>query len=793
MNILLQRILRPIWHRRHHIITGCKSFFNWLFVTLDKIPLPQKSKILIKDFTFLAISHLILHSDRFSSWRNSQTGTARIQYLLTQNAESEKTYLPDIPAPSHEQWAQLHGQHNPENAEIDVIIPVYSGYAMTLNAIYAAIKTRSMNETPYKIIVIDDASPDLALSSTLRSLARDGLFELHANVENLGFVQTVNKGMSLSDVRDVILLNADTEVYNNWLDRIVLAARSDSSIATVTPMSNNAEICSYPYFVQNNQRELELPYEQLDLIFARQNTGVVLDVPTGVGFCMYISRSSLKDVGLFDVEHFGKGYGEENDFCMRALAKGWRNVLLADTFVRHIGGVSFGKSKQKRITKAYEVLLSLHPHYHNLVGDFVRQDSPRKYRRNVDTQRIKIANNNAKSILMINHQMGGGTERNVREICSALAAENIGHIVLEPSYLGGDMVMLKHYTAMHTVNLLFSMDYDRAELIECLRELNVFHLHIHHLVNFPPRIVNLINLIKEELNLQYDFTLHDYYTICPRINLIDDNNQYCGEPEVSDCERCIQKNHSHAAGAAVWQWRDGFERLLSGARKIFAPDFDVAQRINNYYPDLEIDLRPHFEVFDNGFALEANEGKLKIAVVGAISGLKGSKVLSELVKDANRRSLDIEYVLIGYSDRSDLHNSVARFNVTGKYEEHEIGELLKQHQPTVIFIPTPLPETYCYALSIAWRFGVKPVVFDIGAQANRIRALGDGAGEILPLELSAKPQQLNDWLLQNIKSGVKQLTKPDNVKYDSIMRDYYGFSVSKPKTKKQKATEVIDV
>ena len=53
---------------------------------------------------------------------------------------------------------------------------------------------------------------------------------------------------------------------------------------------------------------------------------------TGVGFCLYIRRQLIESVGAFDPV-FGLGYGEENDFCMRATRAGFRNVLSKDGVV----------------------------------------------------------------------------------------------------------------------------------------------------------------------------------------------------------------------------------------------------------------------------------------------------------------------------------------------------------------------------------------------------------------------------------------------------------------------------
>ena len=44
---------------------------------------------------------------------------------------------------------------------------------------------------------------------------------------------------------------------------------------------------------------------------------------------MSIRRDCLNEVGMFDEALFARGDGEENDFCLRAVKRGWRNVLAA--------------------------------------------------------------------------------------------------------------------------------------------------------------------------------------------------------------------------------------------------------------------------------------------------------------------------------------------------------------------------------------------------------------------------------------------------------------------------------
>jgi GT2 family glycosyltransferase len=267
---------------------------------------------------------------------------------------------------------------------VDVIVPVYKGYTETRRCIESVLQADC--STPFELVLIDDASPEPELAAYCASLQdRPGVSVMH-NPENLGFVATVNRGMRLHPDRDVVLLNSDTEVVNDWLDRLRRCVHSAPDIATATPFSNHATICSYPVFCADNEMPPDISLAELDSLFARLNTGMLVDLPTAVGFCMYIRRACLDQVGLFDAGRFGRGYGEENDFSLRAAKAGWRNVLCADTFVFHAGGVSFGAERAALGSAAAGVLSRLHPEYAALVQAFVAEDPPAKYRRAVDLE-----------------------------------------------------------------------------------------------------------------------------------------------------------------------------------------------------------------------------------------------------------------------------------------------------------------------------------------------------------------------------------------------------------------------
>jgi GT2 family glycosyltransferase len=51
-------------------------------------------------------------------------------------------------------------------------------------------------------------------------------------------------------------------------------------------------------------------------------------------------------IGYFDEDRFGRGYGEENEFCQRAIKKGWCNLVTPNLYVYHKGGASSGQTRR---------------------------------------------------------------------------------------------------------------------------------------------------------------------------------------------------------------------------------------------------------------------------------------------------------------------------------------------------------------------------------------------------------------------------------------------------------------
>ena len=292
--------------------------------------------------------------------------------------------------------------------DVDIVIPVYRGLAETVRCVESALQVLGPGQD---VVAVDDASPDAAIAAYLDRLAASARITLLRNDRNRGFVHSANRGMALHGERDVVLLNSDTEVANDWLARLRRAAYAAPDIATATPFSNNATICSYPFDGWEGGVPGHLGLAGLDALCGRTLAGQRVEIPTAVGFCMYIRRDALEALGAFDESRFGRGYGEENDFCMRALKAGWRHVLACDVFVHHVGSVSFSAEKQSLAESAMANLLALHPDYLERVRAWLARDPAASQRRALDAARTGLGGAEAEAVRL---ERAAAAERHAR-------------------------------------------------------------------------------------------------------------------------------------------------------------------------------------------------------------------------------------------------------------------------------------------------------------------------------------------------------------------------------------------
>jgi glycosyltransferase involved in cell wall biosynthesis len=585
--------------------------------------------------------------------------------------------------------------------------------------------------------IYNDESPEPAITEYLRRIAKmEPSVTYVENETNLGFVGTVNRAMrsvmQRSDFDSVILLNSDAEVVGDWARRLRAHAQRNDNVATVTAMSNNATICSYPHFGENVLPDDET-FARIDELAAQINCGSSVQLPTGVGFCMLITRRALERLGLFDEEAFGKGYGEEVDFCQKALRAGMKNLLALDVYVKHAGEVSFASSSKPGKLIAEGVIKARYPDYQADVATFVRTDPGLYARLRLTFARWRDRDRDVR--VLFTHALGGGTERHVQEAVKQLPASTRS-VVVRPAKAHSQRMVLEctHPKEGFSAEIEIPQGEDLAAL---LLAMGVRHVEIHHLLGFGDLLRQGLALAQ----LPFDFVVHDYYAACPQITMTNADGGYCGERGLRDCDQCIAQRPSHGAHD-IRNWRIANEWLVLGSRQLTAPSRDCAERIHRYFQRMP-EVRLHEE--NQEFAIRDQSGvgpyrraKRRVLILGALAPHKGRQQVMAAVEEVVARSLPLEFHLIGDPQGEVPKRLTSAFTWSGRYEETELDAKIQQAQGDMFLFASQAPETYSYTLTAAIRSGLPIVATHLGAFVERLAGLSSArtvAPDIAPAEL----------------------------------------------------------
>jgi len=275
---------------------------------------------------------------------------------------------------------------------IDVLVPIYNAYEDLVLCLYSLVKHQDI----YRIILIDDCSTDARVKELIQAIKKYNSedFIVVENEQNTGYLKTANKGMSMTE-NDVILLNSDTIVTSGWARKMRDCAYSDSKIATVTPFTNNGETCSVPVMSENNDIPGGFSIDSFADCVERCSNRKYPELPAAVGFCMLIKRNVIKEIGFFAEEIFGKGYGEEDEFSMRAMQKGHKSVLCDDTFIFHKGCASFLDKRDRLKQNNHKALAKMYPDYFPALKRFMENNPLKECHKNIKLH-IRSSNNSSR-------------------------------------------------------------------------------------------------------------------------------------------------------------------------------------------------------------------------------------------------------------------------------------------------------------------------------------------------------------------------------------------------------------
>ncbi len=742
------------WYSEHHAdvsAAGVHPLLHYLQAGAAELRSPHPS--------FDAVYYASQHPEAAANPLLYHMRVGRARGYLTQPAFHIEDYLPStLPLPGL-----------PPRVLVDVIVPVYRGLEETRRCIASVLADQG--RPLGRLIVIDDRSPDPELVAWLDVL--DGCEPrvlLLRNQRNVGFVASVNRGIQAADSRDVVLLNSDTEVPAGWLARLTAQAYADPRVATVSPLSNNATICSYP---GNDGGPIAFGYalDEVDAICRTVNAGRWVDAPTTVGFCMFIRRRALRQTGLFDADRFKLGYGEENDFCLRASALGWRHRIACDTFVYHKGSVSFGDRMKKLTARAMALVVERFPNYQRDIAIHVKLGA-------IDPMRFVLTaalfrHARLPVILMVMHELGGGVRRHIDTLIERYAgtaqflllkATNRGAALSIPSLLGHPSLLLAA---------------DRMDdLITLLRSMQVARIHIHHLMGMQMDMRALIS----RLGVPFDLTVHDYYALCPQINLLPwRDSLYCGEPDVAGCNACIANRPSHGARDII-TWRGQHAWPFHEAERVLCPAQDVITRLRRYGLAGNAILAPHEPVEAAPWPMRIpplGQGKLRIAVLGTLVNHKGARTVASVAELADPKAIEVH--LVGDIDGPFPASALKRMKVTGRYHEADLPALIAAAAPHVIWFPAALPETFSYTLSAAIAAGAPIAATRIGAHQERLA----GRPYTWLSDVATSPPA---WiaLFEQIRGRLAQAPPADSVLRPAVA-DFYAKQYLQPLTGRRSA------
>lgn len=624
----------------------------------------------------------------------------------------------------------LAWQHAPDPV---VIVPVYNAPNELERCADALFRHTKVG---VRIVFVDDASTDPQVQVLLaRFEAVEGVSVVR-NPTNLGFTRTVNRGISLAEGNDVVLLNSDTIVTPLWLTNLRTAAYSADRIGTVTPLSNNAGAFSAPEIGTNSIEGIDL--DAYARLVTRESQAEYPRVPTGHGFCLYVRRACLDEVGLLDEATFPYGYGEENDFCMRAGKSGWSHAIDDRTIVFHTQAASFGDRRAQLLKSSSKTIHARYPEYRAETRVFTEGQEISRCRKRVGHALKKAKGSEAvlpRALFVISTTTGGTPQTN-GDLMSALADRYDAFLLrCNASMIEFSRIVEGRHELVDQVRLensIKAVPHTSDEYDAFVQQLITDHaIEIVHIRHIAWHSLNLVSLCRK-LGVPVVFSFHDFYTVCPTIKLLDDQLRFCGgrctgslgecKPELWRDPTLLPLKHN-----SIKHWQESMGEMLSYGDYFVTTSPGAKEIVQKTYPNVADD---RFEVIPHGRDLVMEDRRrsvarqpgepLRILVPGNISDPKGAQVIARLAEID--RGHHFQFHILGATTLQPRPGIVMH----GSYEREEFSRRVEPISPDIGAIFSIWPETYCHTLTEMWAAGLPVVGFDIGAVGERLRQHGGG-------------------------------------------------------------------
>ena len=215
--------------------------------------------------------------------------------------------------------------------------------------------TQTLKKIDTEVFVVDNGSTDGSVAAVREKVSGVRLIE---NLVNLGFAKANNQAISLSSREYLLLLNPDTQVKDEAIERMLFFMDAHPEAGVVGAQLLNVDgskqnsIANFPSLAT----EL-LNKSLLRWLFPDKFPGKETDYPgpvevdSVIGACMMVRRKALEQVGLLDEEYFL--FLEETDWCYRMKKAGWKIYHVPGAEIYHHQGKSAEKEKKKAKIEYY--------------------------------------------------------------------------------------------------------------------------------------------------------------------------------------------------------------------------------------------------------------------------------------------------------------------------------------------------------------------------------------------------------------------------------------------------------
>jgi GT2 family glycosyltransferase/glycosyltransferase involved in cell wall biosynthesis len=645
----------------------------------------------------------------------------------------------------------------------DIIIPIFNGYDFVKKLLDSIEENTA--QLSYRLLLVDDASSEEYLSHFLAEFSHQkNNVVLIKNDENLGFVASVNKAFSYVKSDFFVLLNSDTQVPSGWLPRLLDPLLKDPKVASTTPFSNSGSLNSFPYVNKNNQLFNEYSIDIIDEAFKslpRLNQQIV--IPTGVGFCMGIRTDLAKSYGFLDPA-YGRGYGEENDWCLRLRQHGYNHVLTENLFVYHRGSSSFDQQeKEDLIDSNLLIIKSRYPLYEQEIAHYFAHDPASFICDFVKLKLLSKEKNISGAVLIVDHDMGGGANYYRNEEVKKYVDKQVPVLVLV-EYEG--LITIKVFT--QEGNFRFSIP-SLGYLDLIFDQIKISELIYNNLVGakYPLDVVNAILSLRKTHHFRLSYLLHDYFSICPSFRLVNEEGRYCeASIDLVTCENCLCKQSIQYCDFVrpnenISVWRETWERLLNSSDQVVAFSAASKKILTKVYPHFRqnaVIVRPHN--YPKHYLRPIKNSKksnfINIGIIGGINYAKGGDIVNRLFYLINRNDFEsVSLSIIGESG-VDLDPN---FLITGRYSRDSLVNTVESLGINIFLMPSIWPETYSYVADEMIAMNLPIVCFNVGAQAEKISIYNKG----LVLDLDITTIELLNKIQGHLRRCESEMTRESDL------------------------------